>query len=234
MLDPLSIINIAGFAIQGLQLLLKSASQLEKQYKAAKQCAKYLRTHRSRLQDCLVELEEWQRIWGGFSDATYQSFWPGDVFGQVQDQLEELRSLQEAINSILSGKPKVVQEQGNEKNGGTKKATRFRLPFSRPRSDEDRICEPKDTDWEQCNELLRSSESAGAPVSKRRDVDLLFRVAFALYKKGELEEKIARMKVVMDELQDHSRKQYRSLRGQAIDVEVTRSELKENWKVQVS
>src|ERR1700712_3490436 len=110
MLDPVSILNVIGFAFQCSELLIGGIAQFKNQKKSYKGCEARLREYQLALQNCSMNMLGWCTTWGfkgntqKFSDETLAKFWGPADFKKVQDLLQDITALSNTIQERLTGK----------------------------------------------------------------------------------------------------------------------------------
>ena len=246
MLDPISALNAIGFAFQAIDLLIRSASQVRKRFRLAQDCAAQLRSYKSELETCQISMQEFSSIWGGFDDATYEDFWTRAAFLHIRSQAEALVNLHESIQNQVLGRnvrklqksPDRLQRLKTGVSGHLNPIGRWRRSSSASSIADDRQYEPsqpEETDWDKWKKLSQSAEqkSSRSKPQDTEDIDLLFKIAFALYKSEELEEKVKRLKELTEELHNYSRQKYLHLRGQDSGTRLSRKDLKSFMRFKV-
>ncbi|KAJ9657328.1 hypothetical protein H2201_008232 [Coniosporium apollinis] len=223
MLEPMSIVSAAGFAFSAIGFLITTLSKLHEKGLELVECQERLQTYQLELSVCLSRMHTWTSIWirdPPFAPEMYKYFWSAKYDDIIQG-FALMDELSQKIADEISGHGEEREARNHrekkEKAGraeGSTKTSRFEVPWRRKARDQqkqDNMPQEDDwSDWESVTLSLRREPDAKPEV---RDVDVLYRVAFALFKNQSLGEKLARLKSGIGNIFELSQTQFQRLQS---------------------
>lgn len=179
MIEPLSVIGFLGTSCGILNTILSTPGVLSKRVDDYKACGRRLRASHNSLAVCRISLEAWKKVWcqrdgQPYSAGTYGLLWGRDHFF-IFDQLNLIREEHDEIGLFLFG------THFSASNPGTTHGQ---------------------YDWASWHRTLQSFAKSkdSSTLEYVFEPGRIYGVAFSLWKGATLEERIGRLKVLVEEL----------------------------------
>lgn len=199
MIEPLGVTGAIGFGLALISFLSNTVSTLARQGNEARECGDRLKAYSFQLRSIQLDLMNWKMIWygdKGFSEEAYIYCWGVDGYRDIVDRFLAISELTALIKRHL-----IYGRKGG-------------MHGLKPRHGRVYI------EWAKLVRQLEI-EPSHDPVPRQ----FFEKIAFAVFKKSQLEEEIARLKQLTEDFISCCLKKLRQRQGIYIDKPLMRGEL---------
>jgi hypothetical protein len=196
--DPVSLI---GFSLGAISFVIGQISALEARGRDFLECRCRLQAYSSQLKGCLIDLEDWNSVWGPkyYTKKEYPRVWSEEGSRRVTSSLGRIGNLAKKIERAVD-RPHVnsAKDQNDDQTHHWKVLlTRLRQPG-----------------FDGIAELARAHlQTKKTAFKDPQDVNAIKKIAFALYRNQKLLERITRLEKEIQSLKKISFDEYKSFHG---------------------
>lgn len=231
--DPATIIGGIGFGIQVTEALCKTFGMVEETARVYEECGLRLRIYHRQLKNCKGRVDDWMILWlqkGHFSVEDLKYFWGEEGYEELNLSLKDILNVWQQIQEQIYGKGgKQVDEQTPKGTHRRKLKNKFKGMFHSS-NDEGPEGTPSAEDWENWAHFATTLKEAGNKSPETPS--FLKRIGFSLYHNKILEDRMKQLDSMTSYLKSQSREEYRRIRRQTTEKEVTVEELKKSKDLQ--
>ncbi|KAF1992570.1 hypothetical protein K402DRAFT_9279 [Aulographum hederae CBS 113979] len=240
MIDPISIVGAAGFALQAIDFILGALDTLGEKTRATQEYERRIAAFSLIYKTCIVRLESWLNVWWGYERETYEHFWGPSAFQEIERSFAGVCSLARDIEEEIFGRtvsmkasPQVNKPARSFRraigNGLSRVVHKYRdKEMSRATAAE----VPTTPAWTLWQDLLLHFQEPSRPKPELYDAGIIEKIAFGFFRSAILEERLDNLQKQSVILEEFTRSMFRTLRSQDESCRVDTEDLKQSREVQ--
>lgn len=201
--DPVSIVGFIGTTAGMIGFIASTVPNVTQRVRDFQDCQNRLRWYHSQILFCEERFQHWVEIWclhapmRVFSECDYLDFWGNRGFQTIKTLVDLIGKELKRLNSMIRKRPRGKRQLRRRASGNLTREPQDMLTAN---------------DWDDWPKVL--AYAADPDASTVVKADWVYPFAFALFKSDDFKARISRLKEMITELHDFSRRRYWKMEGE--------------------